>query len=133
MVWLLPVLDKIRKSALETVDTGTEGPNKDTGGSPVRPDPEGNGVAPEMPVLVGHTQVGNRGKTIDILLSERVPPTLLDHPAPTKNDFSKRMGTNSPPADYHAPAPSIAFLKAHLRELDRTVNALEKSLSGRSL
>ncbi|KAI9463325.1 hypothetical protein BJY52DRAFT_79042 [Lactarius psammicola] len=109
MVWLLPVLDKIRKSALEAVGNGTEEFSKDIdiGGSPVRSDPKGNGVAPGMPILVDHTPVGNGGKMIDILFSERVPPTLLDHPAPTTIDFSTRTGTYSPPADYHGPPPAI--------------------------
>ncbi|KAH9041734.1 hypothetical protein EDB85DRAFT_1377126 [Lactarius pseudohatsudake] len=131
MVWLLPVLDKIRNSALEVV--GTEGFSKDTGGPPVRSDPEGNGVAAGIPIPVDHAQVGNGGKSTDIFRSERVLATLLDHPASTTNDFSTRTRMYSPPTDYHALAASIALLKARLGELDGTVNALEKSLSGRSL
>ncbi|KAH9063946.1 hypothetical protein EDB87DRAFT_85894 [Lactarius vividus] len=130
MVWLLPVLDQIRTTALEVV--GTEELNKDTGGSPVRSDSEGNGVAAGIPTLVDHAQVGNGGRSTDIFHSERVHPTLLDHPVPTTNDFNTHTRTYFPPTDYPAPAASIAFLKARLGELDRTVNALEKSLSGRS-
>ncbi|KAH9177400.1 hypothetical protein EDB89DRAFT_1936450 [Lactarius sanguifluus] len=99
MVWLLPVLDKIR--------------NSNIGGLPVRSDSEGNGVAAGIPI-------------------PRVLPTSLDHPAPTTNYFRTRTRTYSP-TDYHVPAASIAFLKARLGELDQTVNALEKSLSGRGL
>lgn len=131
MVWLLPVLDKIRNSALEAV--GTEGFSKDIGGPPVRSDSEGNGVAVGIPIPVDHAQVGNGGKSTDIFRSERVLATVSDHPASTTNDFSTRTRTYSPPTDYHALAASITFLKARLGELDRTVNALEKSLSGRSL
>ena len=116
VVWLLPILEKIRKSALEAVDT--EGLSTDTGGSPVRSDSEGNGVSPGMLIPVAHTQVENGGTAIDTLLSERVPPTLLDHPAPTTNDFSIRTGRYPPPADYHASTRSITFLKACLKKLE---------------
>ena len=66
LVWLLPVLDKIRKSALEVA--GTKGLSTDTGGLPGRSDSERNGVAPGISILVAHTQVGDGGTAISILL-----------------------------------------------------------------
>jgi len=117
---LLPVLEKIRESALEAVGTGTEGLSTDTGSSPVRPDSEGNSVALGMPILVAHTQVGNGGTAVGIHLSERVPPTLLHHPASTTDSFSIHAGRYPPPADYHyhGSSSSITLLKARLRELE---------------
>lgn len=106
MDWLLPVLDKIKTIALEAV--GTEGLSTDTGGSPVRSDFEGNGVAPDskMSTVEAHTQVRNGGTIIGVLLSDRVPPTLLDHFAPTtRHHFGIPTGMYSLPAVHHASAP----------------------------
>jgi hypothetical protein len=121
MVWLLPILDKIRNFALDAFGNGAEGrTSHDTGSSQVRSHTEGNGVASGMSIPADHNQVGNRDIPIGILLPERVAPTLLDYPAPTTNHFSIRPGTSSQPlpAEYNAPARPITFLKARLKELE---------------
>lgn len=118
MVWLLPILDKIRNFALDTFGTDTEGRSHDAGSPQVRVHSEGNGVASGVSMPADHTQVGNRDIPIGILLPERVAPTLLDYSAPTANHFSIRPGTSSQSlrAEYHAPARRITFLKACLKE-----------------
>lgn len=122
MVWLVPILDKIRNFALDALGNGSEGRSHDTGSSQVRAHSEGNGVASGILMPADHTQleVRNRDIPIGIDLSERVAPTSLDCPAPTTNHFSIRPGTSSQskPAEYNAPAHPITFLKARLKELE---------------
>ena len=116
MVWLLPILDKIRNFALDA----SEGRSHDTGSSQVRARSEGNGVTSGMSIPADHTQVRNREIPTGILFPERFAPTLLDFSAPTTHDFSIRPGTSSqpPPAEYNAPVRPITSLKARLKELE---------------
>lgn len=118
MVWLLPILDKIRNFALDVFGNDSEG-SHDTGSSQVKAHSEGNSVASGMSIPAGHTQVGNREIPTGIPLPERVAPTL-DYSAPTTHHFSIRPGTSSQPlpVEYNAPMHPINFLKARLKELE---------------
>ena len=120
MVWLLPIVDKIRHLALDAFGNGSEGRSHDTGSSQVRARLEGNGVASGLSIPADHTRVRNKEIPTGILLPEPFAPTLLDYSAPTTHDFSTRPGTFSQPlpVEYNAPVRSTTFLKARLKELE---------------
>ena len=117
IVWLIRVLDEIRKYALEAFDSGIEALSNDNGSFPVKPHSKENGFASGMSSPMDHT-VGNGDTEIGSLLPERIPPTLLDHPAPTTNLVSTCRGTHPLPTGYDASERSITSLKARLRELE---------------
>jgi hypothetical protein len=55
IVWLIPVLDEIRKYAFEAFGSGTEALSNDNGSFPVKLHSKENGVASGMSTPVDHT------------------------------------------------------------------------------
>jgi hypothetical protein len=121
VVWLLSTLDTIRNSALEAINSLIFRSKPHRYSSP-------ESTSKEMRVPFGtpaNAPVGSTDTALDLLVPDRVIPTLLDNPHPAHDDTL--TGIYSPERGYDA--PWIALLRARLRELESTLSVWERSAS----